>query len=218
MDLLNLGPSAGSGSNSRSNGTVFGDTGLLNLSTPAPNASSDLLQDLLNAPSASPFVSNTANAAPTRPTGEPFFTLDPFDPLGGPSGGQGNPTLTASASYSNFGAVSSSGPSPSKTSAAAENLLGNWDSLLTANPTSSIPVRPTPSHMPRISSTPNLEATKSKDPLADLANLTGISTASSSSSGPTWGAPLNMKPTPPGSFMNNIPGICLSSKMLQGPV
>jgi len=119
-------------------------------------------------------------------TANPFFTLDPFDPFTGNSPAPAN--ISSSASFGNFATII-------PTKADGDALMGNWDSIMNQKLPSSVPNPPT---IPRNSSTPNLE-TKIKDPLADLGNLTGLSTNSS------WGpaktnTPMNAGLTPQGGF------------------
>jgi hypothetical protein len=197
VDLLNLGSESTSSVlvSNHSSGVEEGE--LLNLSSQTfstllvgsqGGGNGDFLQDLLQtsketSPATSTFV-------PSSTPANPFFTLDPFDPLvGAPAGVTAAPNnLSSSNSIGNFATVQQSQPSD-------ESLMGNWDSILKQTPTSGSRPVTLPS-IPRNSSTPNLEA-KAKDPLADFGNLIGLAgTANSNATRtPTWGS--SVKPIPP---------------------
>ena len=171
------------------------DENLLNL--PAQTASGfeancriggndDLLQDLFQnstetSTTAATFTNNSNIA-------NPFFTLDPFDPLVASNVNVASPNnLSSSNSFGNFATLQQSQQSD-------ESLMGNWDSLLKQTP--SVGARPmTLPTIPRNSSTPNLE-TKTKDPLAEFGNLGGISGGvASTNKGPTWGPAIKPNPS-----------------------
>jgi hypothetical protein len=196
VDLLNLGSESSSVSVSNQS-SVIEEGELLNLSSQTSSnllvgcqggGNGDFLQDLLKtseetSPATSTFV-------PTSTPANPFFTLDPFDPLAGaPVGVTVTPNnLSSSNSFGNFATLQQSQPSD-------ESLMGNWDSILKQTPSSG--ARPmTLPNIPRNSSTPNLEA-KAKDPLADFGNLIGLAgTANTNTTrAPTWVS--TMKPVPP---------------------
>lgn len=173
MDLLNLGGV------SASKAAETSGVDLLNLSAPSKSGG-ELLQDLFNLPSNGSLIKETSGTSkPT--TANPFFTLDPFDPFTGNSPAPAN--ISSSASFGNFATII-------PTKADGDALMGNWDSIMNQKLPSSVPNPPT---IPRNSSTPNLE-TKIKDPLADLGNLTGLSTNSS------WGPAKTNTPMNAGKF------------------
>lgn len=150
---------------------------------------SDYLQDLLQSSTES--AAATLAFIPTAAPANPFFTLDPFDPLVGSTASVAstpNNNLSSSNSFTNFATAQQSQPPD-------ESLMGNWDSIL--KQTSSGGVRPmTLPNIPRNSSTPNLEA-KAKDPLADFGNLMGLSGAANinTARAPAWGS--SVKPNQP---------------------
>lgn len=195
VDLLNLGSESTSSLPNRA--LANEECGLLNLTSDTSGNiltesrgghNGDFLQDLLHSSTES--AAATLAFLPTAAPANPFFTLDPFDPLAGtPAGISSTPinNLSSSNSFSNFATVQQSQPPD-------ESLLGNWDSIL--KQTSSGGVRPmTLPNIPRNSSTPNLE-TKAKDPLADFGNLIGLTGASNTNTAkaPAWGSSLNTNP------------------------
>lgn len=196
VDLLNLGSEPTNSIPKQS--PSFGEEELLNLSSqPSSNfvvggrggGNSDLLQDLFQ--SSTETSSSAAPAfVPTSTPANPFFTLDPFDPLVEATKGVATPpnNLSSSNSFGNFATLQQSQPSD-------ESLMGNWDSILKQTP--SVGARPmTLPSIPRNSSTPNLE-TKAKDPLADFGNLIGLAGAAGTTARApaAWGQPT--KPNPP---------------------
>ena len=149
----------------------------------------DLLQDLFNSSSATKSDPPANNGAQN-----PFFTLDPFDPLAGAGTNGAKPSvaspvhnMTNSSSVGNFNALNQ------QSQKTEGDLMGNWDNFIAPN----VPSRPmTAPSMPRNASTPNLE-TKMKDPLADFANF-GIGSTTNTASAPrapTWGP--SARPNPP---------------------
>ncbi len=203
--MLNLGSEPAS---SIPNKSSFVEGELLNLSSQTSsnlgiggrgNGNGDLLEDL--------FQSSTETKSSTNPTfapisaqANPFFTLDPFDPLVDATKDVSTPpnNLSSSNSFGNFATLQQSQPSD-------ESLMGNWDSILKQTP--SVGARPmTLPSIPRNSSTPNLE-TKAKDPLADFGNLIGlVGTASTTAKAPAWGPPT--KTNPPMNIGNSKWVIC----------
>lgn len=190
VDLLNLGSAA---SNAQSDHSAFGvSEELLNLNTPPPFTSSatksgggnDLLQDLFQ-----PFNVNQPPAAPEAPAPNPFFTLDPFDPLAGlaPPPSQ----MTTSSSFGNFGSAQQS-PQSGSGKVEEESLMGNWDSILKPGP---VP----PGNIPRNASFPNLQQQQQPnirpDPLAAFGNLGSFGEPTRVPMNPPRGPPT--KPIPP---------------------
>lgn len=206
VDLLNLGSEPVATKKEEDLFQPFTDAAQSNATNPsvAQSASTgDLLQDLFSS------SSTTKEPPANNATPNPFFTLDPFDPLAGVGATNGangairangangangaNPAvaspvhnMTNSSSVGNFNALNQ------QSQKSDGDLLGNWDSFVAPN----VPSRPmTAPTMPRNASTPNLE-TKMKDPLADFANFgIGSATAASAPRAPTWGP--TARPNPP---------------------
>ena len=198
--MLNLGSEPVNSVPTQSSTFVQGE--LLNLSAQTSNnlvagsrsnGNGNLLQDLFQS-STEVTSSSIPTFAPSSTQANPFFTLDPFDPLVEATKGVTTPpnNLSSSNSFGNFATPQQSQPSD-------ESLMGNWDSILKQTP--SVGVRPmTLPSIPRNSSTPNLEA-KAKDPLADFGNLMGLAgTASATAKAPAWCPPS--KPNPPMNIGN----------------
>lgn len=190
--MLNLGSEPSSSVPSKS--TAFAEGELLNLSSQTSSSvtgnriggNNDLLQDLFQTSTDEP--SMTASFAPTSTPANPFFVLDPFDPLvASTTGVTVSPNnLSSSNSFGNFATVQQSQQSD-------ESLMGNWDSIF--KQPQNVGTRPiTLSSIPRNSSTPNLEA-KAKDPLADFGNLMELAgSVNAATKPPSWGP--STKPNP----------------------
>lgn len=178
-ELLNL-------SSETSSNSVSGSRGL--------GGNGDLLQDLFQSSHDTPPTTTTFVGAPSSIPANPFFTLDPFDPLVAPTPSVATPAsnLSSSNSFGNFAKLQQSQPPD-------ESLMGNWDSIL--KQPQNVGTRPmTLPTLTRNSSTPNLEA-KAKDPLADFGNLMGLAGATNTATRPpAWGSANTKTPITIGIF------------------